>query len=166
MAQIEPSPMAGREPAGRRPGRRGALRAALRWLAAAAFVAAGVNHFVRPAFYRQIVPPAFPSPALLVVASGVCEIAGGVGLLVRPLRRAAGWGLVALLVAVFPANVYMAVCPDRIPGLHVAPWLLWLRLPAQGVFVVWVWYAAGGYTRRGDRPGSDPDRTPDGNVRA
>src|SRR4051794_5021380 len=95
MSEIEPGLSRRPEPAGRRSGRRGVLRAALRWLAAAFFVAAGVNHFVRPAFYRQIVPPGLPSPALLVVVSGVCEIAGGVGLLVRPLRRAAGWGLVA-----------------------------------------------------------------------
>ena len=122
----------------------GRLRVVLRWPAAAFFVAAGVNHFLRPAFYRQIIPPALPWPALLVAVSGVCEVAGGIGLLVRPLRRAAGWGLVALLVAVFPANVYMAVCPDRISDLHVAPWLLWARLPLQGVLIAWVWFAAAG----------------------
>src|SRR5436190_639283 len=107
MADLELIPTRGREPAGRRFGRRGALRAVLRWLAAAFFVAVGVKHFLNPVFFRQIVPPALPHPALLVVVSGVCEIAGGVGLLFRRLRRAAGWGLIALLVAVFPANVYM-----------------------------------------------------------
>jgi uncharacterized membrane protein len=78
----------------------------------------------------------------LVAVSGVAEIAGGIGLLIPRLRRWAGWGLIALLIAVFPANVYMAVSPQRIPDLHFARWMLWLRLPLQGVFVVWVWYAS------------------------
>jgi uncharacterized membrane protein len=116
-------------------------RTILRVLTAALFVFAGANHFVNPSFYRGIVPPSFPSPALLVAISGVCEIAGGVGLLLRPLRRAAGWGLVALLIAVFPANLYMALHPDQ---MHIAHWLLWLRLPLQGVFILWVWYISGG----------------------
>ena len=118
------------------------LRIVLRWLAALGFVAAGAGHFVMPKLYVKIIPPHFPDPALLVAISGVCEIAGGAGLLVRPLRRAAGWGLIALLVAVFPANIYMAVAPGRIPGLHIARWLLWLRLPLQGVLVTWVWFVA------------------------
>src|SRR5438067_429708 len=97
--------------------REGWWRIAMRWLAAAFFVGAGVNHFVKPAFYASIVPPAFPAPAAMVAISGVCEIAGGLGLLVPALRRAAGYGLIALLIAVFPANVYMAVSPERIPDL-------------------------------------------------
>ena len=119
-------------------------RQLLRWLAAAAFVAAGTNHFVKPRFYQSIVPPRFPNPALLVAISGVCEIAGGVGLLVRPLRRPAGWGLIALLIAVFPANIYMALFPNRIPGLHISRWILWLRLPLQPIFIAWIaWVALG-----------------------
>src|SRR5437868_2924630 len=94
-------------------------RAAARGVAAAVFIAAGVNHFVKPEFYRAIVPPGFPAPAELVAFSGVAEVAGGVGLLVGRLRRAAGWGLIALLVAVFPANVFMAVAPERVPELRV-----------------------------------------------
>jgi len=80
-------------------------------------------------------------PGLLVVISGICEVAGGAALLIRPLRRAAGWGLIALLIAVFPANIYMACHPDQI-DLHIEPWLLWLRLPLQAVLVGWVWFAA------------------------
>jgi uncharacterized membrane protein len=60
--------------------------------------------------------------------------------LIAPLRRLAGWGLIALLIAVFPANVYMALYPNRIVGLHVTHWLLWLRLPLQGIFILWVWF--------------------------
>src|ERR1700683_1380261 len=98
-------------------------RILLRVMAAALFCTTGVDHFVNAGFFRKNVPPMFPDPKLLVAISGVCEIAGGLGLLIRPLRRAAGWGLIALLIAVFPANVYMAQHPDRIVGLHVAQWL-------------------------------------------
>ncbi len=106
------------------------------------FVATGLNHFLNPDLYIKIIPPVFPDAPLLVIISGVAEIAGGMGLLIRPLRRAAGWGLIALLIAVFPANVYMAVVPGLVPNLHIPVWLLWLRLPLQGVFIVWVWFVA------------------------
>jgi uncharacterized membrane protein len=115
---------------------------ALRWLAAIFFVAGGANHFREPDFYRQIVPKMFPSPAMLVILSGICEIAGGIGLLIRPLRPAAGWGLIALLLCVFPANIYMALFPERIADLHISHWLLWLRLPLQGILIAWVWFVA------------------------
>lgn len=110
-----------------------------RVLTAVLFVYAGTRHFVNAPFFRSIVPPSFPNPALLVAVSGVCEIGGGLGLLIRPLRTVAGWGLIALLIAVFPANVYMALYPDRVVGMHVAQWLLWLRLPLQGIFILWIW---------------------------
>jgi uncharacterized membrane protein len=84
-------------------------------------------------------PPYFPAPQVLVEASGVAEIAGGIGLLICPVRRAAGWGLIALLIAVFPANIYMLQHRGQ---FHFAPWLLWARLQLQGVFIAWVWFAA------------------------
>ncbi len=117
-------------------------RAITRALAAALFVVAGANHFVHAPLYRRIVPPNFPSPVLLVAISGICEISGGIGILIRPLRRLAGWGLIALLIAVFPANLYMAEHPDHFADLHIATWLLWLRLPLQGVMIAWVSYSA------------------------
>jgi uncharacterized membrane protein len=120
-------------------------RTVLRVLTAVFFVLAGANHFADPAFYRSIVPPRFPSPTLLVAISGICEIAGGIGLLIRSLRRFAGWGLIALLIAVFPANTYMALHPDAVPDRHIAHWVLWLRLPLQGVFILWVWYVSREY---------------------
>jgi uncharacterized membrane protein len=113
-------------------------------LATIFFVMAGTNHFIQPKFYRQIVPPMFPAPGLLVIASGICEIAGGIGLQIRSLRPAAGWGLIALLVAVFPANVYMVVSPQAATDIHVSKILLWLRLPLQGVFIIWVWFVSRG----------------------
>ena len=113
------------------------MRNTLRWLAAIFFIVAGIGHFVKPELYLKIMPAYLPAPALLVLLSGVAEISGGIGLLFRPLRRAAGWGLIALLVAVFPANIYML----QHPGLFdFAPWILWARLPLQIVFIAWVWF--------------------------
>ena len=114
----------------------------MRWTAAVLFIAAGANHFISPDFYRKIVPPAFPKPRLLVQISGVCEILGGAGLLVPKLRKLAGLGLIALLIAVFPANVFMALYPEKIPDMHFPRWALWGRLPLQAVFIAWVWFVA------------------------
>ena len=122
-------------------------------LTAALFGVAGTLHFVKPEFYRPIVPPGLPSPATLVAVSGLAEIAGAVGLLVPALRRPAGWGLIALLVAVFPANVYMAV--DAARFRDVAPaWALWARLPLQGLLIWWVARASGLPGRSRQRPPS------------
>ena len=98
---------------------------------AAAFVGAGVLHLARPALYRPIMPPYLPAHDALILASGVAEIAGGVGLLIPRTRRAAGIGLLLLLAAVLPANVEML---RLYRGRGVAGWaeaLLWLRLPLQ-----------------------------------
>jgi uncharacterized membrane protein len=109
--------------------------------AALFFVAAGVFHFVDPAFFVRIVPPQLPAPWALVYVSGVFEVLGGVGLLVPATRRFAAYGLIALLVAVFPANVYMAVEADRFATeLAVSPAALYVRLPLQAVFIAWVWW--------------------------
>ncbi|HEY2152387.1 MAG TPA: DoxX family protein [Vicinamibacterales bacterium] len=103
------------------------------------FVAAGANHFVNPSFYVRITPPSLPSPLSLVYVSGLFEVLGGVGVLVPSVRSAAGWGLVLLLIAVFPANLYMAINPDRFSDIPVA--FLYLRLPLQAVFVAWAFWA-------------------------
>ena len=118
---------------------------ALRALAAGFFVLAGANHFVFPAFYAELVPPGWPAPAVLSAVAGAAEIAGGLGLLVPRLRRAAGWGLIALLIAVFPANVHAAMHPDG----TLPPVALYLRLPVQVVFIAWVWRVAGMGSPRG-----------------
>ena len=114
----------------------------LRYLTATAFVGIGVYHFINPTAFRRIVPPGFPSPTALVAISGFFEVVGGLGLLYRPLRRTAGWGLIALLIAVFPANIYMVVDPQRSADSSIPLWLLWLRLPLQGVIVACVWWVA------------------------
>ena len=102
------------------------------------FIVAGIMHFVMPAPYVGIMPPWLPSPLALVYVSGVFEIAGGAGVMVGRTRRAAGWGLIALLVAVFPANIQMLV---NALHAHASPlWctLLVLRLPLQPLMIWWV----------------------------
>jgi uncharacterized membrane protein len=101
------------------------------------FVAAGSLHFLRPDPYVKIVPPFIPLPLIMVYISGVAEIAGGVGILVPVVRRAAGWGLVALLLAVFPANIYMAMDHVQATANPLPVWLLWARLPLQFVLIWW-----------------------------
>jgi uncharacterized membrane protein len=109
-------------------------------LLAAFFIGGGVNHFVMPRAYRRIVPPRLGHEARrLVVVSGVAEIAGGVGVLLPPVRRPAGVGLIALLVAVFPANVHMARAPERFR--RIPRWALYGRLPLQPLMMWWAWKA-------------------------
>ena len=109
----------------------------LRLLAGPFFVAAGTLHFTHTRMYQRTMPPYVPAHREMVLASGVAEIAGGLGLMHPRTRRAAGWWLIATLVAVFPANVHMALHPEqfRVPGGERA---LWARLPFQGVFIAWV----------------------------
>lgn len=104
------------------------------------FIAAGINHFVSPEIYWKIMPEYLPWPRTLVYVSGFFEVLGGVGLAVGRLRRMAGWGLIALLIAVFPANVDMLQHADQFPS--IPSWLLVARLPLQGVLMAWVWWAA------------------------
>jgi uncharacterized membrane protein len=107
-------------------------------LAAAFFIVAGSLHFVRPEFYLSIMPPYIPWHLAMVRVSGFFEILGGLGLLLPRTRRAAAWGLVALLIAVFPANIYMATNPVDAGAASIAPALRWGRLPLQVVFIAWV----------------------------
>lgn len=103
------------------------------------FIAAGLNHFLNPEFYLRIMPPWLPAHGELVALSGALEIVGGLAVFVAPVRRWAGWGLVLLLLAVFPANLHMALNPELFPGLPAAA--LWARLPLQGVLIGWAWWA-------------------------
>lgn len=107
------------------------------WLVGLCFIVAGAFHFVRPAAYVAMMPPGLPQPGLLVVVSGLAEIAGGIGVLTGRFRRMAAWGLIALLVAVFPANLQVAL--HGWPGADFPRWLLWVRLPFQGLFI-WLVY--------------------------
>ncbi|MFD2786853.1 DoxX family protein [Hymenobacter rubripertinctus] len=114
------------------------LKEPARLLLALFFLTAGLMHFLRPEGFLRIVPPYLPHPLLLVHLSGAAEIAGALGLLVPATRRWAAWGLIALLVAVFPANVYMLQTGGA--GMVVPEWALWVRLPLQLVLLGWAWW--------------------------
>jgi uncharacterized membrane protein len=101
------------------------------------FVAAGMVHFIRPAMYEKIVPPQLGHAPELVAISGIAEIAGGLGLMIPRTRRAAGVGLIVLLVAVWPANIFMALEADRFAAVAPA-WVLWARVPLQIAMIWWV----------------------------
>lgn len=111
----------------------------IRLLTALMFVSIGVFHFVRPGPFVQIVPPYIPAPELMVYISGVFEILGGIGLLVPRTRRFAGWGLIALVIVVFQANIYMLVEEVYLPGMPHNKALLWARMPFQFVFLAMIW---------------------------
>ncbi len=115
------------------------MRRRARGMGGAFFVGAGILHFVRPRMYEQIVPPGFGDPAMVVMLSGAAEVVGGVALASSVGLRATRWWLVALLVAVFPANVYMALEPARTGGESLPGWLLWARLPLQPLLIWWIW---------------------------
>ena len=113
-------------------------RAVMRWIATVGFVSIGIVHFVSPAGFVAMIPEALPYPEALNYIAGAAEILGGLGLILPATRRLAAWGLIALLVAVFPANINMAVNHLPLGDRPVASWVLWARLPLQVVMVAWV----------------------------
>jgi uncharacterized membrane protein len=118
------------------------MKTVLRWLFTLVMVAAGLNHFLDPATYTAMMPEVLPAPLALVYVSGVAEIAGGLGLILPATRRLAAWGLIVLFLAVFPANLNMALNGLPLGKLDVPQWALWARLPLQLVFIAWAyWYA-------------------------
>jgi uncharacterized membrane protein len=108
------------------------------WIATAFYITAGTLHFVKPGAYLRIMPPFIPWPLAMVLTSGILEILGGVGLLVPRVRRQAAWSLVALLIAVFPANIYMATNPIEAGAASITPVLRWGRLPLQVLLIWWL----------------------------
>jgi uncharacterized membrane protein len=131
-----------------RPQDRPIARTIFRWFLAAFFIVAGMNHFRMPSVYVAMIPPWLPWPYALNAIAGACEILGGIGVLLPSLRCAAGWGLIGLLVAVFPANLHVALM-GHMPGFAYSPLTLWLRLPFQAVFIAWVaWVAIWGDAQR------------------
>lgn len=112
-----------------------------RWAFAALFIAGGIGHFVATDFYLKLMPPYIPWHRFLVLLSGVFEIALGVSLLIPRFTRLAAWGLILLLIAVFPANIHVYRHPEM---FHLPPLVHLLRLPLQGVLIAWAWV----YTKR------------------
>jgi uncharacterized membrane protein len=103
-------------------------------------VAAGAYHFINPAPYVGMMPAALPAPLALVYISGVAEIAGGLGLILRRTRKLAAYGLIVLYIAIFPANLNMAINHLPLGATPVPTWALWARLPLQLVVIIWAWW--------------------------
>jgi uncharacterized membrane protein len=114
------------------------FRAAMKILMALLFIALGINHFYNPDIYLRIMPPYLPWPMFLQYLAGFFEFVLGVLLLFPKYTRLAAWGLIALLIAVYPANIHMAVNNHLYPDLPA--WLLWIRLPLQFVLIAWAWW--------------------------
>lgn len=106
------------------------------YIQAFVYIAAGMNHFINPRNYLAIMPPYIPAHNLMVTLSGIAEVVLGVGLLFPVTRSLSAWGLILLLIAVFPANVHMAISNrfQKFPA-----WLRWARLPLQGVLIWWAY---------------------------
>jgi uncharacterized membrane protein len=120
-------------------------RLVTRMLLASLFLFAGVLHLTSPALFLPIMPPWLPFHFFSIIASGVFELLGGLGLLIPESRVLAvtGWGLVLLLLAVFPANVYMAAAHIQVRGIPSQPWMAWARLPLQAVLILAVLWSTG-----------------------
>ena len=101
------------------------------------FIFFGIDHFINPDFYLSIMPPAFPLHKEAVYISGFFEILGGLGVLISRFRKIAGWGLIVLLVTVYPANIYMALTPEAFPNISIE--LLYFRLALQFLFFYWAY---------------------------
>ncbi len=127
-------------------------RRVLRVLLATGMVVIGVLHFANPAPFVRIVPAALPAPQLWVYLSGAAEIGLGILLTWEKTTRLAAFGLIALFLAVFPANVNMAVNDIQLdPASPMPTWALWARLPLQLVLIAWAWAVRGESARLPDR---------------
>lgn len=118
----------------------------MKFLLCAFFVGAGVMHFVNPGFFLKIMPPYLPWHLELVYLSGIFEIVLGILVVIPKYTRLAAWGLIALLIAVFPANIHLAMNPQIMPD--VSPTAHLIRLPFQLVFIAWAWW----FTRPATKP--------------
>ena len=117
------------------------------------FIIAGSNHFRSPETYLAMMPAWLPAPSFLNLLSGMAEIAGAIGIVIPKTRRAAGFGLILLLIAVFPANLHVAM--HGWPGTEIPRWILIARLPFQILFIAWVCYSAE-FPKKTDTPSGAP----------
>ena len=106
------------------------------------FIFIGITHFLMPGKYLEMMPPFIPSPLAMVYISGFFEILGGLGLIVPWTKRPAALGLIALLLAVFPANIYVAINNVQLGGFMSHSFYQWLRLPLQFALIGWVWFVS------------------------
>ncbi len=104
------------------------------------FIVSGINHFINSDIYVAIMPTYLPAHLELVYLSGLFEMLGGIGVVISPIRQWAGYGLIVLLIAVVPANFYMAMNPDKFVDI-VSAWVLYARLPLQFLLIWWTFWA-------------------------
>ena len=123
------------------------FRSVMKYLLAISFIGAGLNHFANPGFYMRIMPPYLPWPSTLHLIAGFFEFVFGVMLLIPRVQKWAAWGLIALLLAVYPANIHMAVNNQLFPDLPLT--FHWIRLPFQFVLIAWAWW----YTKTDEERG-------------
>jgi uncharacterized membrane protein len=138
------------------------LRTLVRLLLAALFLVAGTIHLRHPELFLPAMPPWIPFHLPCIEISGVFELLGGIGLLIpaRPIQLLAGWGLALLLVAVFPANIYMALADVKIHGFPSEPWMGWARLPLQPLLIVAVLWVTRVWHGNGNKQKSPIPNTP------
>jgi uncharacterized membrane protein len=105
------------------------------------FILAGLLHFIKPGMYISIMPDYIPYHKAMVLISGIAEVLGGIGMMISPFREYAAFGLILLLVAVFPANIDMALKGYKNHGLTLYTWILLGRLPLQFLLIYWVYWA-------------------------
>ena len=110
----------------------------MKYLLAAGFIFAGFNHFYNPDFYLRIMPPYLPWPSALHLIAGFIEVVLGVMLLIQRFQKLAAWGLIALLLAIYPANIHMAVNRHLYPDVPMV--FHWIRLPLQFVLIACAWW--------------------------
>ncbi|MBL8151693.1 MAG: DoxX family protein [Blastocatellia bacterium] len=116
------------------------IKSIFRALLAVAFILAGYNHFRNPNFYLQMMPPYLPYHLALVYISGVFEVLGGIGIMIPQVRKLSGYGIIALLIAVFPANVQMLINNINHEGYTTFTYLLIARLPIQIPLILWAYW--------------------------
>lgn len=105
------------------------------YLMAFLYILAGINHFRKPGMYIRIIPPIFKNPKLINILSGIAEIILGILLIIPATTLIAAWGIIALLIAIFPANIYMF--QNKKAGFGLPKWILFVRLPLQIVLIYW-----------------------------
>ena len=125
------------------------IKTVLKYVQGAFYVVAGMNHFINPGFYLKLMPEYLPAHEFLVFVSGIFEVLLGVLLVIPRTTRLAAWGLIALLIAVFPANIYAYQHPEIFPD--VSPSLQLVRLPFQAIFILWAWWYTGDEAANAER---------------
>jgi len=120
------------------------LKRALLWLMGIFYIIAGIIHFAHPEYYVLMMPGYLPWPAALIFLSGLAEVGLGVAVLIPAVRRQAAWGIILLLIAIFPANIHIALHNVPVFGATEGAGVWnWVRLPLQGVLILWAWWYTG-----------------------